>query len=110
MEDDGTVNLFATNGEDMEKATLAIEGLVAEVELGKIYHGIVKSVKDFGAFVEVLPGQEGLLHISELADYRVKKVEDICATGDKVTVKVIELDERGRMRLSRKAALTELES
>ena len=110
VEDDGTVNLFASNGRDMEKATSAIQGLVAEVELGKIYHGVVKSVKDFGAFVEVLPGQEGLLHISELADYRVKKVEDICSVGDRVTVKVIDLDERGRIRLSRKAALNEIEN
>ena len=109
IDDDGTVNLFASNGEDMEQATAAIQGLVAEVELGKIYHGVVKSVKDFGAFVEVLPGQEGLLHISELADYRVKKVEDICSIGDRVTVKVIDLDERGRIRLSRKAALSEIE-
>ena len=109
IDDDGTVSLFTNNEEDMEKAVDSVQALVAEVELGKIYHGVVKSIKDFGAFVEVLPGQEGLLHISELADYRVKKVDDICSAGDKVTVKVIEKDDRGRIRLSRKAALSELE-
>ena len=64
---------------------------------------------DFGAFVEVLPGQDGLLHISEMADYRVEKVADICAVGDVVTVKVIDIDERGRVRLSRRAALAEMD-
>ena len=110
IDDDGTVNLFTNNEDDMKNSVAAVQALVAEVELGKIYHGVVKSVKDFGAFVEILPGQEGLLHISELADYRVKKVDDICSTGDKVTVKVVEKDDRGRIRLSRKAALSELEN
>jgi polyribonucleotide nucleotidyltransferase len=68
----------------------------------------LRSVRDFGAFVEVIPGQDGLLHISEMADYRVEKVEDICKEGDKVTVKVIDIDDRGRIRLSRRAALEEI--
>jgi len=75
------------------------------VELGKIYMGKVTRIAPFGAFVEVLPGKEGLLHISELADYRVKKVEDILKVGDKVLVKVIDIDELGRFKLSRRQAL-----
>ena len=86
-----------------------MESLTGEVEIGKIYQGVVKTVKDFGAFVEILPGQEGMVHISELADYRVRSVEDICKVGDPLTVKVIDIDDRGRVRLSRKAALAEME-
>jgi polyribonucleotide nucleotidyltransferase len=108
IEEDGTVNVYATNGDDMAKAVHAIESITAEVEIGQIYHGEVKTVRDFGAFVEVIPGQDGLLHISEMADYRVEKVEDICKEGDKVTVKVIDIDDRGRIRLSRRAALEEI--
>ncbi len=109
IEDDGSVRIYANDGDKMAKALEAVGAIVAEVEIGKIYHGLVKSVKDFGAFVEVLPGQEGLVHISELADYRVGKVEDICSNGDKVSVKVIDIDEKGRIRLSRRAALSEME-
>jgi polyribonucleotide nucleotidyltransferase len=108
IEDDGTVKIYAKGKEVLDKAIEAVQEVVAEVEVGKIYRGPVKGVKEFGAFVEVLPGQEGLLHISELADYRVGKVEDICVLGDVVPVKVIDIDERGRMRLSRRAALEEL--
>ena len=93
----------------MNQARYDVESLTGEVEIGKIYQGTVKSVKDFGAFVEILPGQEGMVHISELANYRVKSVEDICNVGDKLTVKVIDIDDRGRVRLSRKAALAEME-
>jgi polyribonucleotide nucleotidyltransferase len=77
----------------------------ADVEIGKIYKGVVKSVLDFGAFVEVLPGKEGLVHISKLADYRVGKVTDIVNIGDEVMVKVTDIDEQGRINLSRKAVL-----
>ena len=108
VEDDGTVRIFAANGPAMEKARHEVESVTAEVEIGQIYQGTVKTVKDFGAFVEVLPGQEGLVHISELADYRVKNVEEICKVGDAITVKVIDIDDRGRIRLSRKAALDEI--
>ena len=92
----------------MEKAKYRVEGSVGEAEIGKIYKGVVKTIKDFGCFVEIMPGQEGMVHISELADYRVKSVEDICKVGDQITVKVIDIDDRGRIRLSRKAALAEV--
>ncbi len=108
VEQDGVVNIYATNGDDMANAVHAINSLTAEVEIGTIYHGEVKTVREFGAFVEVIAGQDGLLHISEMADYRVEKVEDICKEGDKVTVKVIDIDDRGRIRLSRRAALEEI--
>jgi len=108
IHDDGTVNIFAINAEIMEMAVREVEAITAEAEIGKIYRGIVKSIKEFGAFVEIIPGMDGLLHISEMADYRVQKVEDICKLGDYVTVKVIDIDERGRVRLSRKAALAEM--
>lgn len=109
IDDDGSVNIFATNGAAMDKAVRRVEEVTAEPEIGKIYRGEVKTVKDFGAFVEILPGQDGLLHISEMADYRVDKVEDICKVGDYVTVKVVDIDDRGRIRLSRKDALKEME-
>ena len=108
VEEDGTVNIFAANGEAMDLAKRQVEAVVAEVEIGRIYRGTVKTIKEFGCFVEVLPGQEGMVHISELADYRVKNVEEICKVGDQMTVKVIDIDERGRVRLSRKAALAEM--
>ena len=73
-----------------------------------LFAGIVKTVKDFGAFVEIMPGQEGMVHISELANYRVKSVEEICKVGEEITVKVIDIDDRGRIRLSRKAAMADL--
>ncbi len=109
IHEDGTVNIFAINAEAMEAAVREVSAVAAEVEIGKIYRGLVKTVKEFGAFLEILPGQEGMVHISELADYRVNKVEDICKVGDYVAVKVTDIDERGRVRLSRKAALAELE-
>jgi polyribonucleotide nucleotidyltransferase len=109
IEDDGSVNVFASNSEAMQAAIREIEGVTAEAEIGRIYRGEVKTVREFGAFVEILPNTDGLLHISEMADYRVEKVEDICKVGDWVTVKVIDIDDRGRVRLSRKEALNELE-
>ncbi len=109
IEDDGTVKIFASSGDALDLARQEVEKVTAEAEVGKIYRGLVKSVKEFGAFVEILPGLEGLLHISEMADYRVEQVEDICKTGDYVSVKVIDIDhDRGRVRLSRKAALEEM--
>ncbi len=109
IRDDGSVHIFAPDKTSMDTALHEVESVVAEAEIGKIYRGEVKTVKDFGAFVEILPGQDGLLHISEMADYRVDKVEDICNVGDQVTVKVLDIDDRGRIRLSRKAALAELD-
>lgn len=108
IEDDGTVKIFTADGPSLEAALEEVSKVCAEVELDKIYKGLVRTVRDFGAFVEILPGQDGLLHISEMADYRVEKVEDICKEGDTVTVKVIDIDDRGRIRLSRKAALAEM--
>ncbi|MBT3380526.1 MAG: polyribonucleotide nucleotidyltransferase [Lentisphaerae bacterium] len=108
VQDDGTINIFASNGESMEIAFREVQAIAAEPEIGKIYEGVVRTVKDFGAFVEIMPGHDGLLHISELADYRVQNVEEICKLGDTVSVKVIDIDDRGRIRLSRRAALKEM--
>ncbi len=107
IEDSGLINIAATDGVAAQKAIDIISGIVAEAELGKIYTGKVKRIMDFGAFVEILPGTEGLLHISQLADRRVAKVTDEVNEGDTVPVKVIEIDKQGRIRLSRKEALRE---
>jgi polyribonucleotide nucleotidyltransferase len=108
--EDGSVSILAKNRQVLEEVKRKIQFYTAEAEIGKVYRGLVKSVRDFGAFVEILPGQEGLLHISEMANYRVNTVTDICKEGDYVAVKVIEIDERsGKIRLSRKAALDAVE-
>ena len=109
IEDDGTVTILARNKAVLDEVKRKVESYTCEAEIGKIYRGLVKSVKDFGAFVEILPGQEGLLHISEMANYRVREVSDICKEGDHVTVKVIDIDRTGKIRLSRKAALEDLD-
>jgi polyribonucleotide nucleotidyltransferase len=105
VEDSGIVTIAAVGGEAGEKARDMIRAIVAEPEVGKVYEGPVKSVTAFGAFVEIIPGVEGLLHISELQHGRTEKVEDVVKKGDVVQVKLLEVDERGRMRLSRKALL-----
>ena len=105
IQDDGTVNIFSVSAEGMKIAKDAIVGMSAEAEIGKIYRGKVVTVKEFGAFVEFLPGKDGLVHISELANFRVKKTEDIVKVGDDITVKCLGVDEKGRVRLSRKAAM-----
>jgi polyribonucleotide nucleotidyltransferase len=107
IEDDGTVNIFSTSPEGMEIAKREIEGMTAEAEAGKIYRGKVVTLKEFGAFVEFLPGKDGLVHISELANFRVKQTEDIVKMGDEIWVKCLGVDEKGRVRLSRKAAMEE---
>jgi len=107
IEDDGTVHIYSVSEEGMKIAREAIEALSAEAEVGKIYRGKVVTIKDFGAFVEFLPGKDGLVHISELANFRVKKTEDIVKIGDEIWVKVLGVDEKGRVRLSRKAAMNE---
>jgi polyribonucleotide nucleotidyltransferase len=107
IEDDGTVNIFSVSPEGMKIARDAITGMTAEAEPGKIYRGKVVTIKEFGAFVEFLPGKDGLVHISELANFRVKKTEDIVKLGDEITVKCLGVDEKGRVRLSRKAAMAE---
>jgi len=105
IEDDGTVNIFSVSAEGMKMAKESILGMSAEAEIGKIYRGKVVTVKEFGAFVEFLPGKDGLVHISELANFRVKKTEDIVKIGDDITVKCLGVDEKGRVRLSRRAAM-----
>ncbi|MFP4673151.1 MAG: polyribonucleotide nucleotidyltransferase [Opitutales bacterium] len=102
----GRVLIFATDRDAMNRAIQEVELCTGDIEEGKIYRGIVRGVKEFGAFVECLPGKEGLVHISELADFRVEKTEDICKLGDEMLVKCIGID-KGRIRLSRKAALEE---
>jgi polyribonucleotide nucleotidyltransferase len=106
IDDDGTVQIAAVNREQRDAALRRIKGIVAEPELNAIYDAIVKSVVDFGAFVEFLPGKEGLVHISELDFRRVAKVEDVLNVGDKVRVKLIGFDRFGKVKLSRKALLT----
>ncbi len=105
VENDGTVNIASVDREAAEAVINKIRTLTEEPELGKIYKGKVKSVTNYGAFVEILPGQDGLLHIRELEDGYVEKVEDIINVGDDVMVKLIEIDDRGRLNLSRKAAM-----
>jgi polyribonucleotide nucleotidyltransferase len=107
VDDDGTVKVFTPSGEVAKKLMDRIEDITQEAKVGKIYDGVVKTIKDFGAFVEILPGTDGLVHISELADKRVNKVTDILKEGDEVRVKVLEIDSRGKIRLSRKAVLAE---
>lgn len=108
IDDDGTVSIFASNGQSMEIAEREVSSIVAEAEEGKIYEGTVTGIKDFGAFVEILPGKDGLCHISELSDRRIATVEDVCKVGDKMTVKCIGVDDRGRIKLSRRAAMADL--
>jgi polyribonucleotide nucleotidyltransferase len=105
VEDDGRVFIAAVDPRGAEKAVKIIESLVAEVEVGKVYVGKVTRLMNFGAFVEVLPGKEGLVHISQLALERVNKVEDVVSIGDEVAVKVTEIDRQGRVNLSRKDVL-----
>lgn len=105
IEDDGTVTISSLNAEGADKAKETIEAMTADAEVGRTYEGTVTSVKDFGAFVQILPGKDGLVHISELSDSFVKEIEGVCKVGDKMLVKVIGIDDQGRIRLSRKAAL-----
>jgi polyribonucleotide nucleotidyltransferase len=107
IEDDGSVSIFATSKEAMDAAVREVGMICAEPEVGKIYQGPVTGIKEFGAFVEILPGREGLVHISEMANFRVKNVEEICKVGDLMWVKCLNVDDNGKVRLSRKAALAE---
>jgi DNA polymerase III epsilon subunit family exonuclease len=105
VEDDGSVEIAAVSGENSRKAITWIESLTREVEVGALYLGKVTRIMGFGAFVEILPGKEGLVRIGELADYHVPTVEDVVSVGDEVMVVVIEIDRQGRINLSRKAAM-----
>jgi polyribonucleotide nucleotidyltransferase len=107
IEDDGTVKIYSVSAEGMKMAKEAIMGMTGEIEVGKLYRGRVVTIKEFGCFIEVFPGKDGLVHISELANFRVKKVEDIVKMGDEIWVKCLGIDEKGRVRLSRKAAMEE---
>jgi polyribonucleotide nucleotidyltransferase len=107
IEDDGTVYISHLDAAGAEAAKLKVEALTEEVRVGKVYEGKVSSVKDFGAFIEILPGRDGLCHISELDDKFVGKVEDVCKVGDVLKVKVIAIDEHDRVKLSRKVLLRE---
>jgi polyribonucleotide nucleotidyltransferase len=107
IEDDGSVHIYATTGESMARAKEIIGGMTREIEIGQTYQGRVVTTKEFGAFVEVFPGKDGLVHISELADFRVKRTEDVVKVGDVIWVKCIGIDDKGRVKLSRKAALKE---
>lgn len=105
INDSGIVSISATSTESMERAKQIIWGLTADAEIGKTYTGTVVSVVDFGCFVEILPGKEGLCHVSELAHQRVQNVRDVCKEGDTMEVKVLDVNDRGQIKLSRKALL-----
>jgi polyribonucleotide nucleotidyltransferase len=105
IEDDGSVHIYSNNGDSLNRAKEIILGMTKEIGIGELYQGTVVSIKEFGAFVEVLPGKDGLCHISELADFRVNKVEDVVKMGDSIWVKCIGVDDKGRVKLSRKAAM-----
>jgi len=104
IEDDGTINVASTDQAASDKAVAMINAIVAEPEIGAIYPGTVKKIMDFGAFVEFLPGKDGLVHISQLADHRVAQVTDILKEGDQIHVKVLEVDRQGKVRLSKREA------
>lgn len=106
IEQDGRVFIGSSDEEMIQKARSIIEGIVREVQVGEIYVGTVRRIEKFGAFVELIPGKDGLVHISQLSTERVAKVEDVVAVGDTITVKVTEIDQQGRVNLSRKAVLT----
>ncbi len=107
IEDDGTVKIASADSEACENAIKIIRDLTQEAQVGKIYLGTVRKIMDFGAFVEIFPGTDGLVHISQLADFRVNRVEDVVKEGDQVLVKVLEIDRQGKIRLSRKDAMAE---
>ncbi len=110
IEEDGTVFIAAVGAGKAERALEEVEKLCAEVKVGQVYTGKVNTIKDFGAFIEVVPGQDGLCHISELSDGYVEKVSDVLKVGDEVRVKVLLVDDQGRVKLSRRAALAETEA
>jgi len=107
IDDSGLVKIAAVSAEATARAREMIEAIVQEPEVGRIYEGPVKNTTTFGAFVEIIPGVEGLCHISELAEGRVEKTEDVLKKGDVTRVKLLSIDEKGRLRLSRKAAMAE---
>ena len=109
INDDGTVMIACAKSEGAEDALARVEAMTEEIKVGRVYNGTVSSVKDFGAFIEIAPGKDGLCHVSELAIGFVKSVDEVCRVGDKLQVKVIAIDDQGRVKLSRKAMLIEQE-
>jgi len=107
IEDDGRINIASADEKAARAAIEIIRGITAEAEIGKIYRGKVKKITDFGAFVEIMPGTDGLVHISQIAEQRVKSVSDVLKEGEEVMVKVLEIDKQGRVKLSRREALRE---
>jgi polyribonucleotide nucleotidyltransferase len=105
IEDDGRIHISSPDQKAADEAIRIINEITAEAEIGKVYHGVVKKIMDFGAFVEILPGTDGLVHISELEHYRVKNVTDVLKEGDELDVKVLDVDRQGKIRLSRRALL-----
>jgi polyribonucleotide nucleotidyltransferase len=104
VQDDGTVHISSLDGDGMSKAVDRINRITAEAEVGKIYKGTVRKVVDFGAFVEILPGTDGLLHVSQMGPGRVRRVADVLREGDEIMVKVLEVDRQGKIRLSQREA------
>jgi polyribonucleotide nucleotidyltransferase len=107
VENDGTVYIGSSDGDAARKAIAMVEGLTKEIEVGEKYTGKVVRITDFGAFIELIPGRDGMVHISELANYRVPSVEDVLSLGDEVEVLVTDIDQTGRVRLSRRALLSD---
>jgi polyribonucleotide nucleotidyltransferase len=105
IEDDGTVFIASSEGAGMRRAIEIIEGITMEAQVGKVYKGTVRRIVDFGAFVEIMPGTDGLLHISQIGPGRVHRVSDVLKEGDEIQVKVLEIDRSGKIRLSRKELL-----
>ncbi|MHC4213645.1 MAG: S1 RNA-binding domain-containing protein, partial [Planctomycetota bacterium] len=109
IEEDGTIYISCLGGDSHLEAKEIIESITTPPEVGRIYkQSKIVSVKDFGAFVEISPGVEGLCHISELSDGFVRNVEDVCKVGDMISVKLLSIDDQGRFKLSRKAAMIEM--
>ena len=100
LDDDGLVRIYAENGSAKDAAVARIEEITAEAEVGRIYHGKVERIVDFGAFISILPGKDGLLHISQIAEERVEKVTDYLSEGEEVEVVCLDVDQRGRIKLS----------
>ena len=105
IEDDGSVHIYSNNPDGLHRAKQIINGMTKEITIGEMYEGTVVTIKEFGAFVEFMPGKDGLVHISELADRRVNRTEDVVKVGERIWVKCIGVDERGKVKLSRKAAM-----
>jgi polyribonucleotide nucleotidyltransferase len=99
-DDDGTVTIFGKNTKDAEDAKIAVMGITSDPEIGRVYHGTVRRIMDFGAFVEILPGKEGLVHISKLSRERIAQVTDVLKEGQEIPVKLTEIDKMGRLNLS----------